>query len=169
VTARRGSRPRGSAVLCAVVLSPILMLGLALAVQLGALQLERQRVRSAVDEAAVTAAAGAVDAGAAARVDHARAAALLREALATALRRLEGDLGGEGADAVATAAEVAVVDEVPAPDPFTAGATVSRPAIEARVRVPLRTGLLRVAAVPPTLTLTVVSGADLRRAGEAGR
>lgn len=157
---------RGSAVLAAVVLSPVLLLSLALAVQAGALQLERQRVRSAVDEAAVTAAAGAATAGAAATVDHARAAALLREALATALRPLEGEMGGAGADAVAGAAEVAVIDEVPAADPFADGAVVVRPAIEARVRVPLRTGLLRIAAVAPTLTVTVVSGADLRRTGE---
>jgi hypothetical protein len=70
---------------------------------------------------------------------------------------------------VAAGAEVAVIDEVPAPDPFAPGIVVLRPSIEARVRVPLRTGLLRIAAVPPTLTVTVVSGADLRRADEAGR
>jgi len=168
---RRGHRARcrGSAVLYAVVLSPVLMLGLALAVQLGALQLERQRVRSAVDEAAVTAAAAAAVSGASAGVDRARAAALLRGALATALRPLEGELGGAGADVVAAGAEVAVLDEVPAPDPFATGAVVRRPAIEARVRVPLRTGLLRVAALPPTLTVTVVTGAELRRADEADR
>jgi hypothetical protein len=154
---------RGSAVLYAVVLSPLLMLGLALAVQAGALQLERQRVRSAVDEAAVTAATAAAGAGAAAGVDRSRAAALLREALAVSLRPLEGELGGAGADAVAAAAEVVVVDGVPAPDPFATGRVVRRPAIETRVRVPLSTGLLRIAAVPPTLTLTVVTGADLRR------
>jgi uncharacterized membrane protein len=162
-------RQRGSAVLAAVLLSPVLMLALALAVQAGALQLERQRVHSAVDEAAITAASGASAAGAAAAVDHARAAALLREALAAALRPLEGELSGAGADAVAAGAEVAVIEDVPAADPFTPGAVVLRPAIEARVRVPLRTGLLRVAAVPPTLTVTVVSGADLRRTGDAGR
>ena len=160
---------RGSAVLYAVVLSPLLLVGLALAVQLGALQVERQRVHSAVDEAAVTAAATAAVAGVTAGVDHPRAAALLRSALAGALRPLEGEMAGAGADAVAAGAEVAVIDEVPAPDPFAPGTVVLRPSIEARVRVPLRTGLLRIAAVPPTLTVTVVSGADLRRADEAGR
>jgi Flp pilus assembly protein TadG len=162
-------RQRGSAVLAAVLLSPVLLLALALAVQAGALQLERQRVHSAVDEAVITAVSGASTAGAAATVDHGRAAALLREALAAALRPLEGELGGTRADAVAAGAEVAVIDDVPAADPFTPGEVVLRPAIEARVRVPLDTGLLRVAAVPPTLTVTVVSGADLRRAGDAGR
>jgi Flp pilus assembly protein TadG len=169
VSRGRRSRCGGAAVLYAVVLSPLLMLGLALAVQLGALQLERQRVRSAVDEAAVTAASAASVAGAAAGVDHARAAALLREALATALRPLEGDLGGAGADAVAAGAEVAVLDDVPVRDPFATGVVVRRPAIEARVRIPLRSGLLRIAALPSTLILTVVTGADLRRADEAAR
>jgi hypothetical protein len=126
-------------------------------------------VRSAVDEAAVTAASGAVAGGAAASVDHDRAAAVLRDALTVALRSLQGEIDGAAADAVAAGAEVAVIEEVPAPDPFTTGAVVRRPAIEARVRVPLRTGLLRIAAVPSTLTLTVVGGADLRRADGAGR
>ena len=165
----RRRRHRGSAVLYAVVLSPVLLVGLALAVQVGALQLERQRVRSAVDEAALIAAATAATAGATASVDHPRAAALLRSALAGALRPLEGEMAGAGADAVAAGAEVVVIEEVPAPDPFAPGTVVLRPSIEARVRVPLRTGLLRIAAVPPTLTVTVVSGADLRRADEAGR
>ncbi len=163
------NRQRGSAVLAAVLLGPVLLLALLLAVQAGALQLERQRVRSAVDEAAVTAASGAAGAGAAAAVDRGRAAALLREALAAALRPLAAELGGAGAGDVAATAEVAVIEEVPAADPFTPGAVVLRPSIEARVRVPLSTGLLRIAAVPATLTVTVVSGADLRRAGEAGR
>ncbi len=160
------SRQRGSAVLLAVLLTPVLLVGLALAVQLAALQLERQRVRAAVDEATVGAAAGAVTAGTAAGVDHQRAAALLREALATALRPLEGELDGGGADAVAADADVAVVDDVPAPDPFAPGVVVLRPSIETRVRVPLRTGLLRIAAAPPRMTVTVVSGAGLRRGGE---
>lgn len=159
-------RQRGSAVLLAVLLGPVLLVGLALAVQLGALQLERQRVRAAVDEATVGAAAVAVTAGAGAGVDHERAATLLREALVTALRPLEGELDGGGAGAVAAGADIAVVDDVPAPDPFIPGAVVLRPSIETRVRVPLRTGLLRIAAAPSRLTVTVVSGAGLRRAGE---
>jgi uncharacterized membrane protein len=149
-----------------VVLSPLLMLGLALAMQIGALQLDRQRVRSAVDEAAVTAASSATGAGPTVVVDRSRAEALLRDALTLSLRPLEGELGGADAVAVAAGAEVAVIDEVPAPDPFAAGVVLRRPAIEARVRVPLRTGLLRVAAVPPVLTLTVVAGAELRRSWE---
>ncbi|HEX3607197.1 MAG TPA: hypothetical protein VH134_14850 [Candidatus Dormibacteraeota bacterium] len=166
---RRRARQRGSAVLTAVVLSPVLMLALALAVQLGALQLERQRVRGAVDEAAVTAATGAVAAGAGAGVDAAGARRLLRDALEVSLRPLAGDIAGGGAADIASGAEVAVIDEVPADDPFTPGAVVLRPSIEARVRVPLRTGLLRLAGVPAAVTLTVVTGADLRHAGEAAR
>jgi Flp pilus assembly protein TadG len=162
----RTARARGSAVLYAVLLSPVLLLGLALAVQLGALQLERQQVRGAVDEAAVSAATGAVSAGAGAGVDRVRVAARLREALATALRPLEAEIDGDGADAVAATAEVAVIEDVPSPDPFTPGEVVLRPSIETRVRVPLRTGLLRIAAAPSRLTVTVVSGADLRRVGE---
>jgi Flp pilus assembly protein TadG len=163
------SRPqRGSAALCAVLLSPVLMLGLALAVEVGAFQLERQRVREAADEAAVSAAAAAAAADGAVGVERARAAALMRAALAAALRPLQAELGAD-ADVVAAGTEVAVVDEVPAADPFLPGAVVRLPSVEARVRVPLRTGLLQLAAVPASVAVTVVTGAELRRAAEGDR
>jgi uncharacterized membrane protein len=159
---------RGSAALYAVVLSPALMLGLALAVEVGALQLERQRVRGAADEAAISAASAAAGAGGARGIDRVRAAALMRAALADALRPLQAELGAD-ADGVAAGAEVAIVDEVPAADPFVPGAVVRLPSVEVRVRVPLRTGLLRLVAVPPSVAVTVVTGAELRRAGDGDR
>jgi hypothetical protein len=164
---RRGRR--GAAVLYAVLLTPVLLLGLTLAVAAGALQLERQRVRSAADEALVAAAAAAAGAGDTATVDPVRAAAVTRRALADALRPLEAEMAAGGAAAVADAAEVAVIDVVPAADPFVPGVVVRRPSVEARIRVPLRTGMLQLAAVAPVVTVTVVAAADLRRAGDGDR
>lgn len=159
-------RQRGSAVLYVIVLSPVLLLSLALAVQLGALQLEKERLRSALDEAVVVAAsrAAAVD-SAGAQVDGARAAALLRTSLDDNLRPLEDQIDGLSPEAVAAAAEVAVVGDVPALDPLGSGALLRRPTLEARVRIPVRTGLLAFAGLPGSVTLTLTTSADLRRTG----
>jgi hypothetical protein len=62
-----------------------------------------------------------------------------------------------------------VLDDVPADDPFRPGSVIRSPSVEARLRVPLRTGLLRLVALPPAVTVIVVTGAELRRAGEDSR
>jgi Flp pilus assembly protein TadG len=159
---------RGSGVLYAVVLSPILLLSLALAVQLGALQMERQRVRSAVDEAAVVAATRAT-AMTQSRVslDPATAKTLMRTALADNLRSFEGEFAGVTADQVARDARIEYVVDVPHADPLLPGHTVSRPTLEAEVRIPMSSGLLGLAGVPPTVTLTIITSADLRLSGAA--
>jgi hypothetical protein len=168
---RRGRGPRhvqrGSAVLYAIVLSPILLLSLALAVEAGALQLQKQRLRSAVDAAAVVAASGTAQAdGGGVNLDRERAVGLLRSALVDNLSALQGDIDGMTAADIARAADVIVVTQVPSPDPFDTTRTLPRPAIEVRVRVPVRTGLLQLAGVPSAIDLTLVAIADLRVTGQ---
>ncbi|TMC50613.1 MAG: hypothetical protein E6J14_03390 [Chloroflexi bacterium] len=159
---------RGSAVLYVVLLSPVLLLMLALVVEGGALQLERERLRSAVDEAVVDAGAVAASGGTEARLDQSRAAEMVRASLLDNLRPLQGELAGADAAEVAARAEVAVVQSVPSPDPFHPDVILHRPTIEVRVRAPVRSDLLHVlAGLAPSLTMTVVAGADLRLAGSA--
>jgi len=159
---RRGQR--GSSVLYVIVLSPVLLLGVALATEAGALQMQKQRLQSAVDVSAVVAAASAARAGGRARIDVARAEGVSREVLAGNLAPLAGVLSGTGPLAVARDADVAVITDVPAPDPFVSGAVVTRPTLELRVRIPVRTGLFAAAGLPPVVTLTLVASAGLREA-----
>ena len=168
--ARRRHRlgERGASVLYAVVLSPILLLSLALAADVGALQLQKQRLRSAVDQAAVVAVGGTAQAQSDAGLDPLLAAVRVRTLLADNLRPLQSDIAGQSADDVARQADVAVVNDVPAVDPFDSATLLRRPTIEVRVRLPVRTGLLQLAGVSPTVVLTVVAGADLRVSGAGG-
>jgi Flp pilus assembly protein TadG len=156
-------------VLYVVLLSPVLLLSLALAVDLGGLQLQRQRLGSAVDQAAVVAAAGAARASAAAELDAGVAASRFRQALVDNLQPLSAEIAGSTPEAIARAADVVLVTSVPAPDPLVAGSTLRRPTIEARVRVPIRAGLLHLAGIPDTVTLTLTTAADLRVIGGAAR
>jgi len=172
VTRRSGSPPRrchrrarGSSVLYVIVLSPVLLLGIALATEAGGLQMQKERVRSALDAAVVVAAASASRAGAAARLDTARAEAVMRAVLRDNLAPLQSAFAGATAQTIAQDADVAVVTDVPAPDPFAPGSVVRRPTIEVRVRVPLRTALFAAAGLPPVETLTLGAAAGLREAG----
>jgi len=171
VTRRSGSPPRrchrrarGSSVLYVIVLSPVLLLGIALATEAGGLQMQKERVRSALDAAVVVAAASASRAGAAARLDTARAEAVMRAVLRDNLAPLQSAFAGATAQTIAQDADVAVVTDVPAPDPFGNG-TLRRPTLEVRVRVPLRTGLFTAAGLAPSVTVTLVASAGLREAG----
>lgn len=160
---------RASSVLYAIVLSPVLLLGVALAVQLGALQLERQRLQSAVDEAVVVAAGREARASSqGVGLDASTATASFRLALAENLAPLAGHLAGVDVAAVARAADVRVITDVPAPDPFGSGGLLRRPTIEARVRAPVRSGMLGLAGLPSRLVVTLTSSADLRRTGGVG-
>ena len=156
---------RGQAVLYAIVLSPVLLLCLALAVELGALQLEKQRLRSAIDEATTVAAARDAAGGATVSLDPARTAALVRQSLADNLAPLESHFDGVSATQVAEAADVAVVVNVPAADPMGTGSMLTRPTVEARVRAPVKAGLLGLVVLPTSVTFTLVSSADLRIVG----
>lgn len=167
---RRALRPqRGSTVLYVVLLSPILMLSLALAVDLGGLQLQRQRLSSAVDQAAVVAASGAAGVEGTAQLDPGAAVSRFRQALVDNLSPLAGDIAGATPESIARAAEVYPITTVPATDPLGNAGTVRRPTIEARVRVPVRAGLLHLAGIPDTVTLTLITAADLRELGGAAQ
>jgi Flp pilus assembly protein TadG len=165
VSARHRHGMRGQAVLYVVVLSPVLLLCLTLAVELGALQLEKQRLRSAVDEATTVAASRDAAGNASLTLDSARTADLVRESLADNLAPLESHLDGVTATQLAMTADIAVVIQVPAADPFDSARTLERPTIEARVRAPVRAGLLGLAGLPSTVTFTITSSADLRIVG----
>jgi hypothetical protein len=151
-------------VLYVIVLSPVLLLSMALATEAGALQMEKQRVRSALDASVVVAAAAAARAGTAARLDVARAAGVMREVLADNLAPLASAFAGVAPGAIARDADVAVVTSVPAGDPFAAGVVLRRPTLDVRVRVPLRTGLFAVAGLPSTVTTTLTASAALQEA-----
>jgi Flp pilus assembly protein TadG len=162
---RRRPRQRGSSVLYVVVLSPVLLLGIALATEAGGLQMQKERVRSAVDESVVVAASAASRAGTTVGLDSRRAVAVLREVLAANLAPLAQAFAGTSAAALARDADVAVVTNVPAADPFASGTVLRRPTIEVRVRIPLHTGLFAAAGLPSSVTATLVSAAALRETG----
>jgi Flp pilus assembly protein TadG len=135
-------RSRGQSALYAVLLMPTLILILALAVDMAGLQMQKLRLRYAVDLATVTAATQ-VDAPhysqtGRLQLDPAAATATAREYL---VRNLAGMPDVAGPVAIAAAADITVVNRTPAIDPYTGG-HLDRPAICARIRVPYRFMLL---------------------------
>jgi hypothetical protein len=135
-------RSRGQSALYAVLLMPTLILILALAVDIAGLQMQKLRLRYAVDLATVTAAT-LVDAPNYSRtgrlqLDPAAATATAREYL---VRNLAGMRDVAAPLAIAAAADITIVNRTPAIDPYT-GAHLDRPAICARIRVPYRFMLL---------------------------
>lgn len=135
-------RSRGQSALYAVLLMPTLILILALAVDMAGLQMQKLRLRYAVDLATVTAAT-LVDAPYYSRtgrlqLDPAAATATAREYLG---RNLAGMPDVAAPLAVAAAADIRIVNHTPAIDPYTGG-RLDRPAICARIRVPYRFMLL---------------------------
>jgi hypothetical protein len=154
-------RSRGQSVLYAVLLMPTLMLVFALAVDMAGMQLQKLRLRYAVDLATV-AAANAVDGTfygqtGRLRIDPVAATDTAREYLS---RNLSGvpDIGD--AAAVAAAADVTVVNRTPAPDPYT-GRRLDRPAVCTRIRVPYRFSLLGWIGIK-RVTLTLTADAEIR-------
>jgi hypothetical protein len=141
------------------------MLSLALAAEVGALQLQKQRLHSAVDQSAVVAASGTAQGGAGVGLDSARSEALLRASLIDNLTPLQHDIDGATAADVAATAEIHVITTVPAVDPLDPSQVLRRPTIEVKVHVPVHTGLLQLAHVPGTVSITVTGSADLRVAG----
>ena len=158
-------RERGSSVLYVVVLSPVLLLSMALATEVGGLQMQKERVRAALDQSTVVAAASAARASGGVSIDRARAVAVARQVLAENLAPLAAAFDGSSASGIADDADVAVITDVPSPDPFDPTATVRHPSIEVRVRVPLHTGLFAAAGLPSTETVTLLSTAALRETG----
>jgi hypothetical protein len=165
MTRPRRFRQRGSSVLYVVGLSPVLLLSLALATEAGGLQMQKERVRSALDQSTVVAAAAASHAGGSVSIDRSRATVVMRDVLAANLAPLAAAFAGASAHSIARDADVAVITDAPAPDPFDSAAVVRHPSIAVRVRVPLHTGLFVAAGLPTTVTVTLTSSAALRETG----
>ena len=152
---------RGQSALYAVVLMPTLSLILALAVDMAGLQMQKLRLRYAVDLATVTAATQ-VDAPYYTRtgrlqLDPAAATATAREYL---VRNLAGMQDLAGPLAIAARADISIVNRTPAADPYTGG-RLDRPAICARIRVPYRFVLLGWIGVHE-VELTIAADAEIR-------
>lgn len=154
-------RPRGQSTLYAVLLMPTLFLVLALAIELASLQLERLRLIYALDLATVTA-ANAVDPAAYSQTGRLRlnpvaATAITREYL---LRNLANLPDAPHPEQIVAAAEITVVNQVPARDPYR-GLLLDRPAICARLHVPHHFLLLGWIGMN-TVDITVVADAEIR-------
>jgi len=154
-------RARGQSALYAVLLMPTLILIFALAIDLAGLQMQKLRLRYAVDLATVTAAT-LVDTPYYTRTGRLRlepvtATATAREFL---VRNLAGMPGVESPVAVAAAADISVVNRTPAIDPYTGG-HLDRPAICARIRVPHRFMLLGWVGLNE-VELTIAAHAEIR-------
>lgn len=156
---------RGQSTLYAILLMPMLLMVLSLVADVGALQVQQVRLRWAHDMALVDAVTETDPAAYAAtgklRLD-AGAENVYRQYLALNLEPMRGVLaGGATPESVARAAEVTVINATPATNPFS-GHALDRPAIAARIRVPLSTALLRLAGLPSIQTLTVVGDAEIK-------
>jgi putative Flp pilus-assembly TadE/G-like protein len=154
-------RSRGQSALYAVLLMPTLILILALAVDMAGLQMQKLRLRYAVDLATVTAATR-VDAPhysqtGRLQLDPAAATATAREYL---VRNLAGIRDVAAPLAIAAAADITVVNRTPAVDPYTGG-HLDRPAICARIRVPYRFMLLGWVGLNE-IELVVAADAEIR-------
>lgn len=144
---------------------PILLLMLALVADVGSLQVEKVRLRWAQDMALVDAVTEIDPAHYAAtgqlQVDS-TAVDVYRAYLVANLAPMRGLLaGGATPESIARQAEIAVVNSVPAENPFT-GRALDRPAICARMRVPLMSGLLHLAGLSNEQTLTIEGEAEIK-------
>ena len=155
------SRSRGQSVLYAVLLMPTLMLVFALAVDIATLQMQKLRLRYAVDLAAVTA-ASAVDTEYYSRtgrlqLDPDAATATAREYL---LRNLDGLPDISAPAPIASGADITVINQIPAVDPYT-GMFLDRPAVCARIHVPHRFSVLGWIGIR-AVEVTVAANAEIR-------
>jgi uncharacterized membrane protein len=155
----------GQSTLYAILLMPMLLMVLSLVADVGSLQVERVRFRWASDMALVDAVTE-VDPALYARTGEIRldpgADAVYRSYLVANLDSARAVMAdGATPESVAAAAEVAVVNTVPANNPFN-GHRLDRPAVCARFRVPLKTGLLSLAGLRSSQTLTIAGDAEIR-------
>jgi hypothetical protein len=154
-------RSRGQSVLYAVLLMPTLILVFALAVDMTSLQMQKLRLRYAVDLATVTAAT-AVDGRyysqtGRLRLDPVLATSTTREFLR---RNLSGMPGVAAPAQVAAAADITVINQTPGADPYT-HARLDRPAVCARIRVPYRFLVLGWIGLH-VVDMTVAADAEIR-------
>jgi Flp pilus assembly protein TadG len=154
-------RSSGQSLLYAVLLLPTLMLVFALAVEVSILEMERIQLRYAVDLAAI-AAATSVDNAAYTRsgrlqLDPAIAASTAHDYLGRNLVRLANL--SRPADVAATA-DVVVINQVPARDPFS-GQRLERPSVATRIHVVHRFNLVAWIGIK-SVELTIASTAQIR-------
>jgi len=140
---------------------PTLILVVALAVDIASLQMQKLRLRYAVDLATVTAAT-AVDERyysqtGRLQLDPALATSTTRDFL---MRNLTGMPGIPEPAQVAAAADITVVNQIPAADPYTR-ALLDRPAVCARIRVPYRFFLLGWIGLR-VVDVTIAANAEIR-------
>jgi hypothetical protein len=155
----------GQSTLYAILLMPMLLMVVSLVADIGSLQVEAVRLRWADDMALVDAvtevdstqyaAAGLI------QLDPA-AERVYRSYLVPNLAPLRGVMAdGATPESVAENAELVVINSVPATNPFN-GRRLDRPAVCARIRVPIQTGLLSLAGLRSAQTLTVTGDAQVR-------
>jgi uncharacterized membrane protein len=156
---------RGQSTLYTILLMPLLLMVLSLVADVGSLQVELVRLRWANDMALVDAVTE-VDAAHYAssgevRLDAA-ADSVYRRYLVANLATMRGVMAdGATPESVAAAADVAVINSVPATNPFN-GHTLDRPAVCSRMSVPLKTSLLGLAGLRSSQTLTISGDAEIR-------
>lgn len=153
---------RAQSVLYAVLLMPTLFLVFGLAIDMAGLQFETLRLRYALDLATVTAATS-VDGNfysqtGRLRLDPAAATVTAREFL---LRNLEHLPDVANPPAVVSSADIAIVNQVPAVDPYS-GALLDRPTVTARIRVSHRFSLLGWIGIS-NASITVSANSQIRR------
>jgi hypothetical protein len=154
-------RSRGQSVLYAVLLMPTLILIFALAVDMAGFQLQKLRLRYAVDLATVTAAT-MVDESYYSRTGRLQLSPNAAEATAREylVRNLAGMPDITSPAAIAGAADIIIVNRTPAIDPYTGG-QLDRPAICARIRTTHRFMLLGWVGVNE-VQLSVAADAEIR-------
>ena len=152
---------RGQSVLYAVLSFPVLILIFAFAIDLGLLQLDNLRLRYALSLSTVTAATN-VDPTFYAATGHLRldAAAAIPAARRSLYENLAGLPQPIDAASLAANAEIAVINQVPARDPFS-GVILDRPAVCARMRVPHRFTMLGWIGLTQVHT-TITADAEIR-------
>lgn len=156
---------RAQSTLYVILLMPVLLMVVSLVADVGSLQVETVRLRWA-DDMALVDAVTEVDANHYAATGELvldpASQAVYRAYLVPNLVPLRGQMGGGATpESVARDAELAVINSVPASNPFN-GHRLDRPAVCARIRVPIRTGLLSLAGLSATQTLTVTGDAEIR-------
>lgn len=140
---------------------PTLILVFALAVDVASLQMQKLRLRYAVDLATVTAATSIDERyysqTGRLRLDPVLATSTTREFL---MRNLTGMPGISEPARVSATADITVVNQTPATDPYTHG-YLDRPAVCARIRVPHRFFLLGWIGLR-VVDVTVAANAEIR-------
>ena len=155
-------RRRGQSILYVILLMPAMLIILSLTVDIGQLQFQRLRLRTALDLATLSGAAS-VD-----RTYYANTGRLrfdpgvaLLTTRAYLQRNLVESLGEQQATYVADAAEISIVNVTPASDPFT-GMRLDRPTIAARIRAPYRLSLIGFLGGLGSGSISLASNAQIR-------